>query len=184
MRSTIDWRACRRAAFDVVFLDPPYDDPSLDAGWSAAASVVAPDGLLVVEHARRRTIPARAGRLGRTRELRSGDSPLSFYRQAGARAAARRRRRTSHEPQHAGRFAIYPGSFDPLTNGHVDIIRRGARLFDCIVVGDPPEHREGAALLRRRADGDGAEVFADVPNVEVDSFEGLLVDYARLRRPA
>jgi pantetheine-phosphate adenylyltransferase len=79
-------------------------------------------------------------------------------------------------------IAIYPGSFDPLTNGHVDIIRRGARLFDQIVVGllSNPEKSplfsvdERQAIIR--------EAFADLGNVEVDVFHGLLVDYARRRR--
>ena len=79
-------------------------------------------------------------------------------------------------------IAIYPGSFDPLTNGHVDIIERGARFFDKIVVGvllnleksplfTVPERVDIARLVLR-----------DVPNVEVDTFDGLLVDYARRKR--
>ncbi len=84
---------------------------------------------------------------------------------------------TSHD-----RVAVYPGSFDPLTNGHVDIILRGARLFDSIVVAilcngekDPfftPEERVDTVR----------EVFREYPNVDVESFEGLLVDYAHRRK--
>ena len=80
-----------------------------------------------------------------------------------------------------GRIAVFPGSFDPLTNGHVDIILRGARLFDRIVVAilrnaekQPlfkPEERVAMAL----------DVFRQYPNVEVESFDGLLVDYAELK---
>ena len=82
----------------------------------------------------------------------------------------------------SGRVAVYPGSFDPLTNGHVDIIQRGAALFDRIVV---------AILVNRdkipmfsvdeRVDMTRA-VFRSQPGVEVDTFEGLLVDYARGRQ--
>lgn len=80
------------------------------------------------------------------------------------------------------RIAIYPGSFDPLTNGHVDIILRGAHLFDRIVIAIlvNPEKRplftpdERVAIAR--------EVFADQPKVEVDTFNGLLVDYAARRQ--
>ena len=76
------------------------------------------------------------------------------------------------------RIAVYPGSFDPLTNGHVDIIRRGARLFDRIVVAILVNDRktptftteERVALLR--------EVFADEPAVAIDTFDGLLVECA------
>ncbi|NTU60274.1 MAG: pantetheine-phosphate adenylyltransferase [Deltaproteobacteria bacterium] len=77
--------------------------------------------------------------------------------------------------------AVYPGSFDPITNGHVDIILRGAEVFDRLIVlvavnsekktlFSLPERLE---LIR--------EVFKDHPKVEVDSFEGLLVRYMKSR---
>jgi len=75
--------------------------------------------------------------------------------------------------------AIYPGSFDPVTNGHLDLIQRASNLFDRLVVAvlvnpekDPlfsPQERVKMLDL----------VVAHLPNVEVDTFEGLLVDYAR-----
>jgi 16S rRNA (guanine(966)-N(2))-methyltransferase RsmD len=64
--------------FDIVWFDPPYDEQS-DAVLSAAGAIVAPGGLLVLEHARRRQPPDTAGRLGRVRQVASGDSTLSFY---------------------------------------------------------------------------------------------------------
>jgi len=64
--------------FDIVLLDPPYDE-SLDAALQGMEEVVAPGGVVVLEHARRRPSPERAGRLGRVRELPSGDSGLAFY---------------------------------------------------------------------------------------------------------
>lgn len=75
--------------------------------------------------------------------------------------------------------AVYPGTFDPVTNGHLDIIRRGSRLFTSVVVAilRNPEKvplfsvSERATLV--------SEAVRDLPNVRVDSFEGLLVDYAR-----
>jgi 16S rRNA (guanine966-N2)-methyltransferase len=64
--------------FDIVWFDPPYDeDPGADL--PAAAAIVAPGGLLVIEHARRRQPPETAGRLARVRQIASGDSTLSFY---------------------------------------------------------------------------------------------------------
>ena len=74
---------------------------------------------------------------------------------------------------------IYPGSFDPLTNGHLDLISRAATLFDDVVVAvlDHDTKRplfaveERLEMLR--------EAVGDWPNVAVDSFDGLLVDYAR-----
>jgi 16S rRNA (guanine966-N2)-methyltransferase len=64
--------------FDIVLFDPPYD--AADEGVLAGAdAVLATDGVLVLEHARRRTVPASAGRLVRVRHMRSGDSALSLY---------------------------------------------------------------------------------------------------------
>lgn len=78
-------------------------------------------------------------------------------------------------------LAVYPGSFDPVTNGHLDIIRRGSRLFDRIVVAilRNPEKRALFSLEERKR----IVLMATegIPNVSVDSFDGLLVDYARRR---
>ena len=81
-----------------------------------------------------------------------------------------------------GRLALFPGSFDPLTNGHVDIVLRSAHLFERVLIAvlvnpdkkplfSPDERVE---IIR--------QVFREYPNVEVDTFGGLLVDYARGKR--
>ena len=80
------------------------------------------------------------------------------------------------------RTAIYPGSFDPLTNGHFDVVQRAAKLFDRIIVavakneGKKPlfSLQERLALVK--------EATVGMPNVEADSFEGLLVDYVVQKR--
>lgn len=79
------------------------------------------------------------------------------------------------------RTAIYPGSFDPLTNGHADIIRRGARLFDRIIVAVLINPAKASLFTVKERVALAREVFAGEPSVEVDSFDGLLVDYARRR---
>ena len=79
----------------------------------------------------------------------------------------------------ADTLAIYPGSFDPLTNGHVDIIQRGARLFDRIVVAILLNVEKSPLFTVAERVDIAREVFADNPKVEVDTFDGLLVDYAR-----
>jgi 16S rRNA (guanine966-N2)-methyltransferase len=65
-------------SFDLILLDPPYDETADDVVGSAGA-LLAPRGVLVLEHARRQPSPASAGRLARTRQLVAGDSALSFY---------------------------------------------------------------------------------------------------------
>ena len=76
-------------------------------------------------------------------------------------------------------LAIYPGTFDPLTNGHVDIIQRGSRLFDRIVVAILLNVEKAPLFTVDERVEIAREVFANNPNVEVDTFDGLLVDYAR-----
>jgi pantetheine-phosphate adenylyltransferase len=78
--------------------------------------------------------------------------------------------------------AIYPGSFDPLTNGHVDIIQRGSRVFDRIVVAILLNLEKAPLFSVAERVDIARQVFAAYPNVEVDTFEGLLVDYARGKR--
>ncbi len=80
-----------------------------------------------------------------------------------------------------GLTALCPGTFDPVTNGHLDIIQRASRCFDMVAVGvleNPGKEplfsvEERVAMLK--------EALAEVPNVEIASFSGLLVDYARER---
>jgi pantetheine-phosphate adenylyltransferase len=78
--------------------------------------------------------------------------------------------------------AVYPGSFDPLTNGHVDIIQRGSRLFDRIVVGVLINLEKAPLFTVPERVAIARDVFREWPNVEVDTFDGLLVEYARTKR--
>jgi 16S rRNA (guanine966-N2)-methyltransferase len=66
-------------SIDLAVLDPPYDDSDLTAAIAAAELLIAPGGLLVLEHARRRPAPEHVGRLRMSRDLISGDSALAFY---------------------------------------------------------------------------------------------------------
>lgn len=78
-------------------------------------------------------------------------------------------------------IAIYPGSFDPITNGHLDLISRGSKLFDRLIVAvllNRSKHPLFDAEERKQM---LCEVTSEFPNVEVDSFDGLLVDYAGKR---
>ena len=78
-------------------------------------------------------------------------------------------------------LAIYPGSFDPVTNGHLDLIERGAKIFDRLIVSVLRNFdKEPLFTLDERVEM-LREVTRPWPNVEIDVFSGLLVDYAQLR---
>lgn len=80
-----------------------------------------------------------------------------------------------------GQIAIYPGSFDPMTNGHLDIVERSSKIFEHVIVSifcNPVKNpmfsvEERLEMLR--------EATQHLPNVSVDAFGGLLIDYARLK---
>ena len=78
-------------------------------------------------------------------------------------------------------LAIYPGSFDPLTNGHLDLITRGSRLFDGLIVAILHNSEKQPLFTVEERTGMIREAAAGVPHLEVDSFHGLLVDYAARR---
>jgi pantetheine-phosphate adenylyltransferase len=75
--------------------------------------------------------------------------------------------------------AIYPGSFDPITNGHEDIIRRGASLFSRVVVAVLENPRKETLFSTAERIEILREIFKDDPAIEVKAFHGLLVDFAR-----
>ena len=84
-------------------------------------------------------------------------------------------------PRNKQIIAIYPGSFDPVTNGHLDLIARAAMIFDKVVVAVTRNPEKDALFeVKERVEMLEAVTF-DWKNVEVDVFEGLLVDYARTR---
>jgi pantetheine-phosphate adenylyltransferase len=75
-------------------------------------------------------------------------------------------------------LAIYPGSFDPITNGHLDLIKRGLGLFDKIVVAILINSSKNPLFSVEERIEILKESLKDLPNIEVDTFSGLLVDYA------
>jgi len=79
------------------------------------------------------------------------------------------------------RIAVYPGSYDPLTNGHIDIIKRGLKIFDKIVVAALENPSKTYLLSLEERMNILSDCFKDQPNIEVDYFEGLLVEYLRKR---
>jgi pantetheine-phosphate adenylyltransferase len=87
-------------------------------------------------------------------------------------------------PEHApnGRLALCPGTFDPLTNGHVDIILRSAHLFERILVAVLVNTDKAPLFTVAERVESIRDVFREYQNIEVEQFDGLLVDYARRKR--
>ena len=75
--------------------------------------------------------------------------------------------------------AIYPGSFDPVTRGHLDIIKRASKIFDELIVGVLNNNSKSPLFSVEKRVKMLNDVVKDLPNVKVMSFEGLLVDFAR-----
>ncbi|HEY6097996.1 MAG TPA: pantetheine-phosphate adenylyltransferase [Anaeromyxobacter sp.] len=79
------------------------------------------------------------------------------------------------------RTAIYPGSFDPLTNGHLAIIQRGLKVFDRLIVAVANNPRKKPLFTAGERKTLIAAALGEDPRIEVDSFDSLLVDYVRLK---
>ena len=76
-------------------------------------------------------------------------------------------------------IALYPGTFDPITLGHEDIVRRAARMFDQVVIAVARAHHKKTMFnLEQRVDMT-RQALADCPNVKVHTFEGLVIDFAQ-----
>jgi pantetheine-phosphate adenylyltransferase len=80
-----------------------------------------------------------------------------------------------------GRTVVCPGSYDPITNGHLDIIRRAASVFERVVVGvvNNPVRKSGTLFSAEERKGFIEDATADLPNVEVEIFSVLLIEFAR-----
>ncbi len=78
--------------------------------------------------------------------------------------------------------AVYPGSFDPITKGHVDVIQRGSRIFDQVLVAVAHNpNKQALFTIAERMDMIRHET-RGIPNVKVDTFEGMLIDYVKKQR--
>src|SRR5260221_2956558 len=75
--------------------------------------------------------------------------------------------------------AVYPGTFDPLTRGHEDLVRRASRLFDTLVLGIADSRTKRTFFTLEERIGMAREVLADVKNLTVVGFAGLLTDFVR-----
>ena len=78
-------------------------------------------------------------------------------------------------------LAVYPGTFDPITNGHVDILRRSLKIFDRVVVALADNIRKKPLFSLAERRGFITEALGGDPRLEVDAFQGLLAEYCRRR---
>lgn len=76
-------------------------------------------------------------------------------------------------------ISIYPGSFDPVTLGHIDIIKRAAKMTDLLIVGVLKNSAKRGLFTIEEREEMLREVTKDIPNIEIKSFDGLLVDFAK-----
>ncbi len=86
----------------------------------------------------------------------------------------------THSP--AVRSAIYPGSFDPLTNGHLSLIHRGLKMFDSLIVAIAVNPKKAPLFSVEERKDMIRQALGNDPRVEIDDFQGLLVDYAKKRQ--
>ncbi len=77
------------------------------------------------------------------------------------------------------KIAIYPGSFDPITLGHLDVLRDGAKMFDKVIIAVAENSAKSGMYSVEKRKELIKESVKDIPNVEVDSFEGLTIKYAK-----
>jgi pantetheine-phosphate adenylyltransferase len=166
--------AARGDRFDLVLLDPPYGRGWVDRALAAVAraGLLAPDGLVVAE-GHWRDAPARAAGLEVVREARYGETALWYVRIASGREAGGGRR---------VRIAVYPGSFDPVHHGHIELIRRATKIFDHVIVAvaENVEKIPGAFPLEERV-AMMEEVLDGLSGVEVAAYRGLTVEFAVAR---
>ncbi|MEW5755575.1 MAG: pantetheine-phosphate adenylyltransferase [Pseudomonadota bacterium] len=79
-------------------------------------------------------------------------------------------------------IAVYPGTFDPITNGHQDLVERAARLFDKVIVAIAHNPKKAPAFSLEERTAMAREILKGIPNIEICPFDILLVDFARKHR--
>ena len=161
-------RRCQAAGrrFDIVFLDPPFGSGLLPSALGHAVRLVTPDGAIYAE-SDRAIDPALVDALGLTvhRADRAGDV---FYHLLRCK---------NIEREETMQIAVYPGTFDPLTRGHEDLVRRASRLCERLVVGVADSRNKRPLFsLEERVDI-AREVLGHYENVSVAGFSGLLKDF-------
>jgi pantetheine-phosphate adenylyltransferase len=168
--------------FDLVFLDPPYAWKGLAGLWGRleARGWLAPSALVYFESAAEGgDLPLPAGWVLR-RDRKAGQVRYHLAAREGPRAPASSLRPGLPASQGGSMngTAIYPGTFDPITNGHADLVQRAARRFDRVLVAVAGSTGKTACFTREERVELARTALAEIPNVEVKGFNGLLVTFA------
>ena len=148
--------------FNLIFADPPYRIAASEVGGvlSGARTLLAPEGRLVIESGE---APAGEARSRRGVTRRYGGTFVTILERSELTMIV----------------AICPGSFDPVTAGHLDVIRRASRIFDHVVVAVGANLRKRPRLPARERARLIEKVTGDLENVSVEVMEGLLTEFAR-----
>jgi pantetheine-phosphate adenylyltransferase len=148
--------------FNLIFADPPYRIAATEVGGmlSRLSAILAPGGRIVIESGEA-LAEGMAGKKGATR--RYGGTYVTVLEHSEATMIV----------------AICPGSFDPVTTGHLDIIRRASKIFDHVVVAVGANLRKKPVLPAVERARLIEKVTAEIENVSVEIMDGLLVDFAR-----
>ena len=149
--------------FRLILLDPPYKIAATEMGgvFPRLPALLAPGGRVVIESGEPPDKVLTESMKGVTR--RYGETYISIF----------------EGPEVAMNLAVCPGSFDPVTEGHVDVIRRAASIFDHVVVAVGGNLRKKAILSPEARARLIEKVTGDLGNVSVEIMDGLLVDFAR-----
>jgi pantetheine-phosphate adenylyltransferase/16S rRNA (guanine(966)-N(2))-methyltransferase RsmD len=152
----------RGEAFDLIFADPPYRIAAAEVGGNLhrLRSLLAPGGRVVIESGEA-PVEVSGGRKGVTR--RFGGTFVTILGRSELTMVV----------------AVCPGSFDPVTTGHLDVIRRACKIFDHVVVAVGANRKKRSKLPAVERARLIEKVTADVENVSVEIMEGLLVEFAR-----
>jgi pantetheine-phosphate adenylyltransferase len=173
--------AAAGARFDLVLVDPPYAaDETCERALRALATsgILAPRATVLVEASRRNPPPPIAG-LRAVDERRYGDTVLHRLEAEGADGTPDQQGARMSAARGEQRLAVFPASFDPVTNGHLDLIHRARAVFDDLVVAVARNvEKHGTFTVDERVELLEASIGHEA-GIRVTSFDGLLVDYAR-----
>jgi pantetheine-phosphate adenylyltransferase/16S rRNA (guanine(966)-N(2))-methyltransferase RsmD len=158
----LDMLEGRGEDFDLIFADPPYRIAAAEVGGNLhrLRSLLAPGGRVVIESGEA-PVEVAGGRKGVTR--RYGGTFVTILGRADLTMIV----------------AVCPGSFDPVTTGHLDVIRRACKIFDHVVVAVGANRKKRSWLPAVERARLIEKVTADIENVSVEIMEGLLVEFAR-----